>query len=107
MNKHFFFFKLDEDAETTTESLRSSTIFRPTLPPYGQGKDNDTSTLSPLIDDEDKWSCRFNDELFKQGQEIDITTLKDELKGSYNCYETCYCKVCRENSNNDKKFKIL
>lgn len=55
-----------------------------------QGRDNETTTTPSVIDE--KWSCRFNDKLFKQGEEIDIRDLKEELQGGYNCYEACYCK---------------
>lgn len=83
---------LCEEEPTTQEPLKASTVQRPTLPPYDQGRANETTT-SPTIEDEDKWSCRFNEHLFKQGEEIDPKIyLKDELQEGFHCYETCYCR---------------
>lgn len=84
-------YQCDVDGETTTEEpLRSSTMFKPTPSSYDQDRGNETTTP---VDEDDKWSCRFNDHLFKQGEEIDPRIhLKDELQGGFNCYETCYCK---------------
>ena len=71
--------------------MQSSTVKRPTLPPLGQDKGNETTSPPQVEDETDEWSCKFNDHIFKQGQEIDTIYLKDELKDGFPCFESCAC----------------